>query len=145
VDDRTRLRGSRSGPEGLTGLVEERLETGELPAGDEIPILLAVSDNGPPMTAADTRSFVALCSIAQHFGRPGVSTDEHEGRADAIGQSRRDGLMRANKSPPSRPTTHAQPTARRPLMRRSESTAMCRAESETPQAVPPVDEFGGVE
>ena len=106
MDDRTRLRGSRSGPEGLTGLVEERLETGELPAGDEIPILLAVSDNGPPMTAADTRSFMALGSIAQHFGRPGVWTDEHEGRADAIGQSRRDGLMRANR---------ARRAARRPM------------------------------
>jgi hypothetical protein len=62
--------------EGLIGLVEHRLETGELPVGDEIPILLAVSDNGPPMTAGDTRAFMALCSIAQHFGRPGVPTDQ---------------------------------------------------------------------
>jgi putative transposase len=62
--------------EGLIELVDERLATGELPAGDQIPILLAVSDNGPPMTAADTRSFMALCSIAQHFGRPGVPTDQ---------------------------------------------------------------------
>jgi transposase InsO family protein len=28
------------------------------------------------MTAADTRNFMALCSIAQHFGRPGVPTDQ---------------------------------------------------------------------
>jgi putative transposase len=62
--------------EGLLGVVDERLATGELAAGDQIPILLAVSDNGPPMTAADTRSFTALCSIAQHFGRPGVPTDQ---------------------------------------------------------------------
>jgi transposase InsO family protein len=62
--------------EGLLDTVENRLDTGELPAGDQIPILLAVSDNGPPMTAADTRSFMALCSIAQHFGRPGVPTDQ---------------------------------------------------------------------
>lgn len=62
--------------EGLLDRVEHRLETGELPAGDEIPILLAVSDNGPPMTACDTRAFMALCSIAQHFGRPGVPTDQ---------------------------------------------------------------------
>jgi putative transposase len=62
--------------EGLLHLVDERLATGELPAGDQIPILLAVSDNGPPMTAGDTRSFMALCSIAQHFGRPGVPTDQ---------------------------------------------------------------------
>ncbi|MGH2393884.1 MAG: integrase core domain-containing protein [Candidatus Limnocylindria bacterium] len=62
--------------EGLIGLVDERLATGELPAESQIPILLAVSDNGPPMTASDTRSFMALCSIAQHFGRPGVPTDQ---------------------------------------------------------------------
>ena len=62
--------------EGLLDTVENRLDTGELPAGDQVPILLAVSDNGPPMTAADTRSFMALCSIAQHFGRPGVPTDQ---------------------------------------------------------------------
>jgi transposase InsO family protein len=62
--------------EELIDLVEDRLDTGELPAGDEVPILLAVSDNGPPMTATDTRSFMALCSIAQHFGRPGVPTDQ---------------------------------------------------------------------
>jgi transposase InsO family protein len=62
--------------EGLLADVEHRLATGELPAGEDIPILLAVSDNGPPMTATDTRSFMALCSIAQHFGRPGVPTDQ---------------------------------------------------------------------
>ena len=62
--------------EGLIDTVEDRLVTGELPAGHQIPILLAVSDNGPPMTAVDTRSFMALCSIAQHFGRPGVPTDQ---------------------------------------------------------------------
>ena len=34
------------------------------------PILLAVSDNGPPMTARDTRAFMAPMAIAQHHGRP---------------------------------------------------------------------------
>jgi transposase InsO family protein len=66
--------------EGLDGLEHRlatgELPTGELPTGDDIPILLAVSDNGAPMTADDTRSFMALCSIAQHFGRPGVPTDQ---------------------------------------------------------------------
>ena len=28
------------------------------------------------MTAETTRAFMALCSIAQHFGRPGVPTDQ---------------------------------------------------------------------
>ena len=36
------------------------------------PILLAVSDNGPQMTSGSTREFLALCAIAQHFGRPGT-------------------------------------------------------------------------
>lgn len=40
------------------------------------PILLAVSDNGPPMTARDTRAFMALMAIAQHHGRPGVPQDQ---------------------------------------------------------------------
>jgi len=34
------------------------------------PILLAVSDNGAQMTSGSTREFMALCVIAQHFGRP---------------------------------------------------------------------------
>jgi transposase InsO family protein len=62
--------------EDLLESVEDRLDTGELPDTDEIPILLAVSDNGPPMRADTTRAFMALCSIAQHFGRPGVPTDQ---------------------------------------------------------------------
>jgi len=40
------------------------------------PILLAVSDNGPQMTAGSTREFMAMCAIAQHFGRPGTPTDQ---------------------------------------------------------------------
>jgi transposase InsO family protein len=40
------------------------------------PVLLAVSDNGPQMTSGSTREFLALCAIAQHFGRPGTPTDQ---------------------------------------------------------------------
>jgi putative transposase len=40
------------------------------------PILLAVSDNGPQMTSGTTREFMAMCAIAQHFGRPGTPTDQ---------------------------------------------------------------------
>jgi putative transposase len=43
---------------------------------DTRPILLAVSDNGPQMTSGSTREFMALCAIAQHFGRPGTPTDQ---------------------------------------------------------------------
>lgn len=40
------------------------------------PILLAVSDNGPPMTSTDTRAYMALVAIAQHHGRPHTPTDQ---------------------------------------------------------------------
>jgi transposase InsO family protein len=40
------------------------------------PILLAVSDNGPQMTAHDTRAFMALMAIVQHHGRPHTPTDQ---------------------------------------------------------------------
>jgi transposase InsO family protein len=40
------------------------------------PILLAVSDNGPQMTSGSTREFMAMCAVAQHFGRPGTPTDQ---------------------------------------------------------------------
>jgi putative transposase len=42
----------------------------------EGPILVAWSDNGPEMTAVDTRQFMALMTIAQHHGRPGTPTDQ---------------------------------------------------------------------
>lgn len=43
---------------------------------DQVPLLLAISDNGTEMHAAETRRFLALCSIAQHFGRPSTPTDQ---------------------------------------------------------------------
>ena len=45
------------------------------PEGD-VPLLLALSDNGPEMRAGDTAAFMALCSIAQQFGRPSTPTDQ---------------------------------------------------------------------
>jgi putative transposase len=61
--------------EGLLELLtDERLELD--PDDPRRPILLAVSDNGPPMTARDTRAFMALMAIAQHHGRPGVPQDQ---------------------------------------------------------------------
>ncbi len=61
--------------EGLLELLtDERLE---LDVDDpRRPILLAVSDNGPQMTSADTRAFMALMAIAQHHGRPHTPTDQ---------------------------------------------------------------------
>jgi len=65
--------------EGLLEAVDARLEHGrvDITVDDETrPILLAVSDNGPQMTSGSTREFLALCAIAQHFGRPGTPTDQ---------------------------------------------------------------------
>ncbi len=58
--------------EGLWPAVEAR----QADDGDEEPILLALSDNGPQMRAGTTREFLALCSIASRFGRPGTPTDQ---------------------------------------------------------------------
>jgi transposase InsO family protein len=64
--------------EGLLELVEARADGLVDPRVDDEarPILLAVSDNGPQMTSGSTREFMALCAIAQHFGRPGTPTDQ---------------------------------------------------------------------
>jgi len=69
--------------EGLLGLVEARQDAPPADtfpfdaAVDELPpVLLAVSDNGPQMTSCSTREFMAMCAIAQHFGRPGTPTDQ---------------------------------------------------------------------
>ncbi|MBV8998624.1 MAG: DDE-type integrase/transposase/recombinase [Solirubrobacterales bacterium] len=69
--------------EGLLELIEARQD---LPPPDPLspdaavdllpPVLLAVSDNGPQMTSCSTREFMAMCAIAQHFGRPGTPTDQ---------------------------------------------------------------------
>jgi putative transposase len=61
--------------EGLDALlVPERLELDE--DDPERPILLALSDNGPPMAAQDTCDFMTLMAIVQRFGRPHTPTDQ---------------------------------------------------------------------
>jgi putative transposase len=64
--------------EGLLELVEARQDELVDPTLDDprTPVLLAVSDNGPQMTCGSTREFMAMCAIAQHFGRPGTPTDQ---------------------------------------------------------------------
>ena len=64
--------------EGLLDVVERRADGRvDVTVDDEArPILLAVSDNGAQMTSGSTREFMALCAIAQHFGRPGTPTDQ---------------------------------------------------------------------
>ena len=47
------------------------------PNSDELlPVLLAVSDNGPQMISGTTREFMALHALAMHTGRPGTLTDQ---------------------------------------------------------------------
>lgn len=59
------------------GIAARLAEPGaELPDDDDLPLLLAISDNGSEMCAKDTRRFMALCSIAQQFGRPSTPTDQ---------------------------------------------------------------------
>jgi putative transposase len=64
--------------EGLIAGLEWRLDHPEdVDLNDPVaPILLAVSDNGPEMRSDDTRAFMALVTIGQHFGRPYTPTDQ---------------------------------------------------------------------
>lgn len=48
----------------------------DLVAAGTVPLLLAVSDNGPPMRSYSTREFLAAVAIAQHFGRPHTPQDQ---------------------------------------------------------------------
>jgi putative transposase len=47
-----------------------------LTTSGELPLLLAVSDNGPQMRSYSTREFMAGVAIAQQFGRPHTPTDQ---------------------------------------------------------------------
>lgn len=64
----------------LTDELAERLATLDDAGPDddlpEVPLLLAISDNGTEMHCRETRRFLAVCSIAQHFGRPSTPTDQ---------------------------------------------------------------------
>jgi transposase InsO family protein len=64
----------------LTDELAERLATlddADIDDDDlEVPLLLAVSDNGTEMRCRETRRFLAVCAIAQHFGRPSTPTDQ---------------------------------------------------------------------
>ena len=61
----------RSGDLSATGLVEI-----DGPDADGVPVLIAMSDNGPQMRSHSTKEFMAACAIMQRFGRPGTPTDQ---------------------------------------------------------------------
>jgi putative transposase len=54
----------------------EKDKVGDLAGGGQVPLLLAVSDNGPQMRSVSTREFLAGVAIAQQFGRPHTPTDQ---------------------------------------------------------------------
>jgi putative transposase len=54
----------------------DRDRVAELTTDGQLPLLLAVSDNGPQMRSHSTREFLAGVAIAQQFGRPHTPTDQ---------------------------------------------------------------------
>jgi putative transposase len=72
------------GETGLDQLLDarllERLRAGQTEGEDlddeQVPVLLAMSDNGPQMRSHTTREFMAACAIMQRFGRPGTPSDQ---------------------------------------------------------------------
>jgi putative transposase len=60
----------------LDGPLRAELASGVVPDRDEVPVLLAMSDNGPQMTSKATAVFLASVRIATHFGRPGTPNDQ---------------------------------------------------------------------
>lgn len=60
----------------LDGPLLAELAGGVVPDHDEVPVLLAMSDNGPQMTSKATAVFLASVRIATHFGRPGTPNDQ---------------------------------------------------------------------
>jgi putative transposase len=48
----------------------DRDQVAETTTGGQIPLLLALSDNGPQMRSVTTRELMAGVAIAQQFGRP---------------------------------------------------------------------------
>ena len=47
-----------------------------LAGGGQVPLLLAISDNGPQMRSVTTRESMAGVAIAQQFGRPHTPQDQ---------------------------------------------------------------------
>ena len=67
--------------DGKDHLLEDPALLAELAGGTvlehaEVPVLLALSDNGPQMTSHATATFMAGARIAQHFGRPATPNDQ---------------------------------------------------------------------
>lgn len=65
-----------------TAALREAIASGDrhhvagLAGGGQVPLLLAISDNGPQMRSVTTREFMAGVAIAQQFGRPHTPQDQ---------------------------------------------------------------------
>jgi putative transposase len=57
-------------------LAGDRDRVGQLTGDGQLPLLLAISDNGPQMRSHSTREFLAGVAIAQQFGRPHTPEDQ---------------------------------------------------------------------
>jgi hypothetical protein len=86
-----------------------RLRAGELspaeidgPEADRIPVLIAMSDNGPQMRSHSTKEFMAAGAIMQRFGRPGTPTESSLDRVAV--RPRQDRLAAAGEDPRPRRT-----------------------------------------
>ena len=54
----------------------DRDRVASLTGDGQLPLLLAISDNGPQMRSVSTREFLAGVAIAQQFGRPHTPEDQ---------------------------------------------------------------------
>lgn len=54
----------------------DRARIGQIIDEGQLPLLLAISDNGPQMRSHSTREFLAGVAIAQQFGRPHTPQDQ---------------------------------------------------------------------
>lgn len=65
-----------------TAALREAIASGDrdavhgLAGAGQVPLLLAISDNGPQMRSVTTREFMAGVAIAQQFGRPHTPQDQ---------------------------------------------------------------------
>jgi putative transposase len=68
--------------ERATAVLREAITNGDrdrvhdLAGSGQLPLLLAISDNGPQMRSVSTREFLAGVAIAQQFGRPHTPQDQ---------------------------------------------------------------------
>jgi putative transposase len=103
----------------------------------QLPVLLAMSDNGPRMPSHTTREFMAACAIMQCFGRPSdpqrpgvdrVAVQPRQGRMATPGEDPRPRRARPRTRPRPARVQHTAP-ARRHRLRNPDDEHHGRADS----------------